>query len=180
MSPARRTASDPAASARARLAKLSRERGVELQLLLSQFAIERLLHRLGASRHGERYVLKGAMLFRRWSTERRRATWDLDLLGHGAHGVEDVIEMVRDLCAVSAEDGIAFDPDSIRAEEIGPEDDYAGVRVRLAAPWPERESPCRWTLGSETPSRLLPRGSAIRPCSTTHRRTSWCTPARPW
>jgi hypothetical protein len=37
---------------------------VELQLLLSEFAVERLLYRLGVSRHDERYVLKGAMLFK--------------------------------------------------------------------------------------------------------------------
>lgn len=63
MTPARR-ATDPAASARARLERLARERKVELQLLLSEFAVERLLYRLGVSRHDERYVLKGAMLFK--------------------------------------------------------------------------------------------------------------------
>lgn len=133
MSPPRRPPSDPGASARARLAQLSRERGVEFQLLLSEFAIERMLYRLGASRHADRYVLKGAMLFRLWSSERGRATWDLDLLGHGPDGVEDVVAVVRDFCEVSVADGIHFDPNSIRGEEIRPEDEYAGVRVRLEA-----------------------------------------------
>jgi hypothetical protein len=67
-------------SVRARLFQLSRRRGVEFQLLLSQFAIERLLYRLGISRHADHFVLKGATLFKLWSDEPGRATWDLDLL----------------------------------------------------------------------------------------------------
>jgi predicted nucleotidyltransferase component of viral defense system len=128
-----RRATDHAASVRARLAKLSRERSVELQLLLSEFAIERLLYRLGVSRHAESYVLKGALLFKLWSSGRGRATWDLDLLGHGADSVADVVALVRDLCEIGAEDGIVFDSDSVRGEEIRTADEYAGVRVRLEA-----------------------------------------------
>ncbi len=121
------------ASARARLARLARERGVEFQLILVEYAIERLLYRLGLSRHADHYVLKGALLFRLWSSEPGRATWDLDLLGRGAGGVEDVVAMVRELCDAAAADGVVFDPDSIRGEAIRPEAEYAGVRVRLVA-----------------------------------------------
>lgn len=111
---------DPAASARARLAQLAREQNAELHLLLSEFAVERLLYRLGRSPYGDRYVLKGAMLFRLWSPTCGRATWDLDLLGHGADGVEDVAAVLREVCSMTVEDGIEFDPKSVRAEEIRP------------------------------------------------------------
>lgn len=124
---------DPAASVRARLARLAREENVELQLLLAEFAVERLLYRLGRSQHADRYVLKGAMLFRLWSPDRGRATWDLDLLGHGPDGVADVAAAVREICTVPADDGIELDPESVRAEEIRPEEKYGGVRVRLVA-----------------------------------------------
>jgi hypothetical protein len=122
-----------AASVRARLQALARREKVEFQLLLSEFAVERFLYRLGVSPHGDRYVLKGAMLFRLWSEERGRATWDLDMLGRGAHEVADVVAVIRDLCRVLADDGIVFDTDSIEAEEIRVADEYAGVRVRLLA-----------------------------------------------
>lgn len=92
----RRRSTNTAASVRARLLDLARKKGVEFQLLLSEFAIERLLFRLGASPYVEQFVLKGATLFRLWSDERRRATWDLDLLGHGASGVEDVVNTISD------------------------------------------------------------------------------------
>ena len=122
-----------AASVRARLQALARKEKLEFQLLLSEFAVERFLYRLGVSPHADRYVLKGAMLFKLWSEERGRATWDLDMLGRGAHGVADVVAVTRDLCRVLADDGIVFDADSIEAEEIRAADEYAGVRVRLLA-----------------------------------------------
>lgn len=73
---------------------------MEFQLLLSEFAIERLLYRLGVSPHADRFVLKGAMLFRLWSEGRRRATWDLDLLGRGANDVAEVVAVIRELCLI--------------------------------------------------------------------------------
>jgi len=77
MSPRRGMKNVPA-SVRARLLDLARGQHLEFQLVLSEFAIERLLYRLGTSRHAERFVLKGATLFRLWSDVPTRATWDLD------------------------------------------------------------------------------------------------------
>jgi hypothetical protein len=122
-----------AASVRARLLALARARGIEFQVVLAEFAIERLLFRIGASKHADRFVLKGAMLFTLWSERRRRATWDLDLLGRGAGAVEDVVGVIRSVCAIGAADGITFDPSSVAGEEIRAADEYAGVRVRLDA-----------------------------------------------
>lgn len=124
MSPARHP-TNVAASVRARLLELSRRRGVEFQLVLSDFAIERLLYRLGVSPHAERFVLKGAMLFKLWSDDRHRATWDLDLLGRGASTVADVVAVIRDLCGIGVDDGIAFDPESLAGEEIRATEEYA-------------------------------------------------------
>jgi predicted nucleotidyltransferase component of viral defense system len=121
------------ASVRARLLELARRRGVEFQLVLSEFAIERLLYRLGASSHAERFVLKGAMLFKLWSDDLHRATWDLDLLGRGANTVAEVMAAMRELCAIDADDGIVFDLESLTGEEIRAAEEYAGVRVRFEA-----------------------------------------------
>jgi hypothetical protein len=66
-----------AVSVRARLLEASRRRNVEFQQILSEFAIERLLYRLGISPYAERFVLKGAMLFKVWSDKRigQLGTW---------------------------------------------------------------------------------------------------------
>jgi hypothetical protein len=53
---------DIGASVRARLLNPARERGQVLDLLLTRYALERLLYRLSLSAHRNRFVLKGAML----------------------------------------------------------------------------------------------------------------------
>lgn len=143
----RRPLRDLAASVRARLGELARRQGVEFQLLLSEYAIERLLYRLSRSPYADRFVLKGATLFRLWFDERQRATWDLDLLGRGANGVDDVVTMIRALCDVSADDGIVFDATSASGERIGAPDDYDGVRVRLVAMLADARIPVQVDVG---------------------------------
>jgi hypothetical protein len=123
---------DAAASVRARLQNLARHRHVEFQLVLSDFAIERLLYRLGVSEHASRFVLKGAMLFNLWPEGLHRATWDLDLHGSGS-SVADVVEVIRSLCAIDGDDGILLDSASAVGEAIRADREYDGVRVRLEA-----------------------------------------------
>jgi len=73
-----------AASVKQRLLNLARKRGVELNLMLTWYGIERLLFRLSRSRHQGDFVLKGAMLFHIWSELPHRPTRDVDLLGRGS------------------------------------------------------------------------------------------------
>jgi hypothetical protein len=115
--------------------------------VLSEFAIERPLFRLGESAHGERCVLKGAMLFKFWRAGRHRATWNLDLLGRGASAVADVVAVVRDLCAIRAEDAILFDAATIAGEEIWASDKYAGARVQLEARLSDARIPVQVDVG---------------------------------
>jgi predicted nucleotidyltransferase component of viral defense system len=146
MSP-KRQATNIGASVRARIRDLARKRGVEFQLVLSEYAIERLLYRLGASPHAERFVLKGATLFKLWSGDTRRATWDLDLLGRGAGGVDDTIVIVRELCAINVNDGIVFAPESITGEIIRVPDEDAGVRLRMEASLDAARIPMQIDIG---------------------------------
>ena len=146
MSPAR-PPKNVAASVCARLLELSRRRKVEFQQLLSGFAIERLLYRLGVSSYAGRFVLKGAMLFRVWSEGSHRATWDLDLLGRNVHAVPEVVSVIRDLCRIPVGDGIVSDPASVTGEEIRDADEYAGVRVRLVARLDEARIPMQVDVG---------------------------------
>lgn len=142
-----RRSANPAASVRARLYNLAQKRGAEFQLVLSEYAIERLLYRLGSSSYRDRFVLKGAVLFKLWDATAHRATWDLDLLGRGTNTVVDVVAIFRDLCGVTAPDGIVFDPRSVKGEEIKAVDEYAGVRVRLAARLAEARIPVQVDVG---------------------------------
>lgn len=119
---------------RARLLNLHEQSGEDYNLLLVRYALERFLYRLGRSPHRGNFVLKGAMLLRLWGGSAYRATRDLDLLGFGADAVDAVAAVMREVCAVVVDDdGVVFDPASVRAEEIRTIDEYGGVRVSLSA-----------------------------------------------
>lgn len=69
------------ASIRARILNKAKAEGVDFQLLLTRFALERLLYRLSISEEKEHFLLKGALLFDLWYDMPLRPTRDIDLLG---------------------------------------------------------------------------------------------------
>src|SRR5205085_5332713 len=123
-----------AASVRARLASLARERGEEFGQMLSRYARERLLYRLSVSDHREQFILKGALLFSYWTGAPHRPTRDLDLLGYGESDIQLLEQVFREICEVEVEaDGLIFLEESVRGERIKDEEDYEGVRLHLVA-----------------------------------------------
>ena len=119
------------ASVLARLLNLAKQRGDDYNLLLNRFALERLLCRVATSRHADRFLLKGALLFSLWYDQPHRPTRDADLLGFGPDDAETLITTFRDIAAIDMDDGIAFDPQSVRADSIRDDNRYGGLRVRL-------------------------------------------------
>ncbi len=124
---------DVGASVRARLLNLARQKGQALDLLLTRYAIERLLHRLSISPHRDRFVLKGAMLMTTWFDDSHRPTRDVDLLGYGDPAPEPMLVTFREICAIALDDGITFDVEGLRVELIREELDYGGLRLRTTA-----------------------------------------------
>jgi Nucleotidyl transferase AbiEii toxin, Type IV TA system len=127
------TPKNMAVSARARLTNRARERKENAQLLMTRYVIERLLWRLSVSDYRKLFVLKGAMLFSLWTPTPYRATGDLDLLGFGNNDPDQVAGLFREIMAIAADDGIAFQPDTIVAAAARAEDEYAGVRLDFLA-----------------------------------------------
>jgi len=121
------------ASVRARLLNLARQKGQALDLLLTRYAIERLLHRLSISPHRDRFALKGAILMTTWFDDPHRPTRDLDLLGYGDSAPDSMLAVFREICGVALDDGIAFDVDGLRVELIRETLDYGGLRLRTTA-----------------------------------------------
>ncbi len=85
------------ASVRARLLQRSRADNTDYQILLTRYALERLLYRLSLSAHRDRFVLKGALLFVTWIADPFRPTRDLDLLGYGDSSPEALARTFRDM-----------------------------------------------------------------------------------
>lgn len=104
-----------------------------MELLLTRYALERLLHRLSLSPHRERFVLKGAMLLVTWFDEPHRATRDVDLLGFGDPAHDALLGTFREVMAVEADDGVSFDLGGLRIEAIREEAEYGGSRLRTTA-----------------------------------------------
>ncbi len=121
------------ASVRARLLRISKERGQNFDLVLTHYAIERLLYRLAQSRHVDRFVLKGAMLLMTWFDEPFRGTRDLDLLGYGDPAPEAVLDVFREVLGQERPDGVVFDAGAARISRIREEDEYGGLRLRASA-----------------------------------------------
>ncbi|MBK7972567.1 MAG: nucleotidyl transferase AbiEii/AbiGii toxin family protein [Deltaproteobacteria bacterium] len=123
-----------ARSVQTRLVRHAQVLGVDPNLVLTRYAIERLLYRLSRSQHAERFVLKGALLLLAWLGESIRPTRDVDLLGFGELDAEALGRTFAEICVVAVEpDALAFDLDSIRVAAIRPEDAYGGQRVTLLA-----------------------------------------------
>ena len=121
------------ASVRQRLLNLAHARGQPMELLLTRYALERLLHRLSVSPHRERFVLKGAMLLATWFDEPHRATRDVDLLGFGDVAEDALLGTFREIMAVEVDDGVSFDLKGLRIEAIREEVEYGGSRLRTTA-----------------------------------------------
>lgn len=128
-----RTRRNIGASVRARLLALARQTGQPFDVLLTRFVHERLLYRLSRSPHAEDFVLKGAMLLMAWLPYTGRGTRDLDLLGFGEASEQRLLGTFREVLAIAADDGVAFDLAALRIDPIREEQEYGGVRLRTTA-----------------------------------------------
>ena len=123
-----------ARSLQARLARHAKSIGVDPNLVLTRYAVERFLYRLSCSRYAERFVLKGALLLLIWLGEALRPTRDADLLGFGDLSDAALGTIFAEVCGVPVEpDGMVYLPGTLRVEPIRVEDDYGGRRVSVLA-----------------------------------------------
>ena len=119
------------ASIHQRLLNLARASNRPFNELLQYFAIERFLYRFSLSPYKEQFVLKGAQMLRAWEAPLARPTMDVDMLGgQTANTIENLERIVRECCAIEAEDGVLFDTTGVRGEAINKDAEYQGVRVR--------------------------------------------------
>lgn len=124
---------DRSASVLARLLNRSRSTGENYNLLLSRFAIERLLYRLSVSPHAGSFVLKGALLFALWYDTPHRPTKDADLLGFGADDADTLRSTFTAICAIDVDDGVRYETANMRIAPIREDNIYGGLRLTTPA-----------------------------------------------
>ncbi|MET4291138.1 putative nucleotidyltransferase component of viral defense system [Bradyrhizobium sp. LB8.2] len=122
-----------AASVRARLLNLAKERNEPFDLLLTQYALERLLYRLSISKYKDKFVLKGAILLRQWLDDPHRPTRDLDLLGFGESDPQLTLGFFREIGSIQADDGVTFDIGTLEVDTIRDDSGYSGLRLKCYA-----------------------------------------------
>jgi hypothetical protein len=86
-----------AASVRARLLNKARAGKLDFNLLLTRYALERILYRLSVSEHRAQFLLKGALLFNLWFDIPTRPTHDADLLGFGSAELPHLENLFRQI-----------------------------------------------------------------------------------
>ena len=128
----RRKVKNVAASIRQRLLNEARTTGRPFNELLQYFAMERFLYRLSKSPHGEKFVLKGALMLATWEVSLTRPTKDIDLLGRVSNDIDSIVGLVKEVCRLEVQpDGLVFDSTNVQGEQIAEEAEYDGVRVRF-------------------------------------------------
>ena len=127
-----------AQSVRQRLKNIADAQGRPFAEVLQWYAIERFIARLSRTPDAGGMLLKGAALMRVWEAAPARPTMDVGLASIRVLSIDEVIAVVCTCLAGEEEpDGLDFDLESVRGEEIRVARRYPGVRVR-----------CRGLLGT--------------------------------
>jgi len=123
-----------ATSVRQRLLNLAQSRGDDYNQLLIRYVGLRFLARLAASEHASKFLIKGATMFLVWHGLMHRPTSDIDLLGFVDAEEATLAKVIRSVCTQQVdEDGVRFDPNTVRVEKIRDETAYGGLRCLIDA-----------------------------------------------
>lgn len=119
-------------SVRQRLLNRAKNENRSFNELLQYYAMERFLYRFSVSKYVNDFILKGALMLRIWNAPEIRPTMDIDMLGKTGNEDSNIIRIIKDVLNIKVDDdGLQFDVDSIKTEQITEDADYKGVRVTL-------------------------------------------------
>ena len=145
-------------SIRSRLLNYARSSGQSFNNVLDQYGTGRFLARLSQSPHHERFVLKGAQLFRLWNANLHRPTRDIDFLGFGDPSEDSLAKLLNEVCQRKPfpDDGLLWD--KVKTTPIRDEMRYGGTRVQVLATLAGARIPLQIDIGF---------GDAITPAPVT-------------
>lgn len=115
---------------KALIRNLSKEKGVNSQILLRNYMLERLLERISVSRYRNQFILKGGMLIAAMVGIDTRSTMDMDATIKGQEVNKDSIESIlNEIVSIDIGDNIEMRLKVI--EEIRDEAEYPGLRASI-------------------------------------------------
>jgi predicted nucleotidyltransferase component of viral defense system len=114
------------------IANFSKKNGAAANTVLQNYMMERLLERVALSSYRENLILKGGFLIAAMVGIDKRSTMDLDTTVKGVpidrEGIEKILQ---EIIAIDADDGVAFEIQSIKP--IHDVSEYDDFRVSLRA-----------------------------------------------
>ncbi len=123
---------------------------------LIRHGLESFLARLAQTDHAEDFILKGGILIGVYGV--RRPTKDVDAEAVSASVTAAHIEqVVHDVAAIEADDGLDFDLESVSVEEIRETADYPGLRMRVRATLGAQQIAIAWDISTGDPIVPTPR-----------------------
>lgn len=115
-----------------RLVQLAKRRNVPHAEILQHYGLERFLYRLSRSAHGQRFILKGALVLQIWQGASARPTRDIDLLGPLSLTATELEAIVADCLRLDGgDDGVTFVEGSLTVVPIRAQAEQVGFRVQL-------------------------------------------------
>jgi predicted nucleotidyltransferase component of viral defense system len=116
------------------LERIAKQRRDALDLILTQYGLERFLYRLSQSKYRDHFLLKGALLFSLWYDAPHRPTRDADFLALRSTDLQHLGEVFQSICLTPVEpDGLEFKAETVRLHEIREHQRYQGIRANLLA-----------------------------------------------
>lgn len=139
---------DMSKSIRAKLLNIAKREEINYQQLIIRYLYERLLYRLSVSLYKDKFCLKGGALLYAFETEFPRPTLDIDFLGMKIkNDIETMKSVFQEILAISCDDGVLFDIQTAKAEEINESKAYQGVRVTVTAKLDSIKQAMRMDIG---------------------------------
>ncbi len=115
---------------KALIRNLSKEKGVNAEILLRNFMLERLLERISLSKYRHQFVLKGGMLIATIVGIDARSTMDMDATIRGqVLSLENLEGIFNEILSIQIDDGVLMKLSKI--ENIRDDAEYPGLRVSI-------------------------------------------------
>ena len=109
---------------------MTKETGINPQILITKYIIERLLERISISKYKDRFVLKGGMLISSLIGYDLRSTMDVDTtIKRIPISEENLHNIFNEITKINIDDNVSFKIKSIRY--IREESEYGGMRVSI-------------------------------------------------
>ncbi len=115
---------------KALLRNLSKDKGINVEILLRNYMLERLLERISLSKYKDQFILKGGMLIAAIVGIDARATMDMDatIMGFELTG-EKLKSIFNEILSIPMDDGVHMK--LTKLEDIRDEAEYPGMRASI-------------------------------------------------